>query len=65
MGKSLIRMVKIVVTCGSTEAMMAAMMSDNKPGDKVLCFLRFTKIWGRYNSLQEQSLYMFPYSPAV
>jgi len=31
----------IVVTCGSTEAMMAAMMSVTNPGDKVLIFSPF------------------------
>ncbi|MBU3759249.1 MAG: pyridoxal phosphate-dependent aminotransferase [Candidatus Omnitrophica bacterium] len=31
----------IVVTCGSTEAMMAAMMSVTEPGDKVIVFSPF------------------------
>ena len=35
---------EIVVTCGSTEAMMAAMMAIVNPGDKVAIFLRFMKI---------------------
>jgi len=32
---------EIVVTCGSTEAMMAAMMSVCNPGDKVVVFSPF------------------------
>lgn len=32
---------QIVVTCGSTEAMMAAMMTACKPGDKVIVFSPF------------------------
>jgi len=31
---------QIVVTCGSTEAMMAAMMTVCNPGDKVVVFPR-------------------------
>ena len=30
---------EIVVTCGSTEAMMAAMMTVTNPGDKVIVFM--------------------------
>jgi aminotransferase len=33
----------IVVTCGSTEAMMAAMMAVTNPSDKVIVFSRFMK----------------------
>ena len=32
---------EIVVTCGSTEAMMAAMMTICNPGDKVVIFSPF------------------------
>jgi len=32
---------QIVVTCGSTEAMMAAMMTVVNPGDKVIVFSPF------------------------
>ena len=35
------RAAKIVVTCGSTEAMMAAMMTVANPGDKVVIFSPF------------------------
>jgi len=38
---------EIVVTCGSTEAMMAAMMTVVNPGDKVIVFSPFTKITAR------------------
>ena len=41
---------EIVVTCGSTEAMMAAMMTVNNPGDKVVIFSPF------YENYSEPSL---------
>ena len=37
---------EIVVTCGSTEAMMAAMMSVVNPGDKVVVFSPFYENYG-------------------
>ena len=37
---------QIVVTCGSTEAMMAAMMSVVDPGDKVVVFSPFYENYG-------------------
>ena len=37
---------EIVVTCGSTEAMMAAMMSVTNPGDKVVVFSPFYENYG-------------------
>ncbi len=37
---------QIVVTCGSTEAMMAAMMSVTNPGDKVVIFSPFYENYG-------------------
>lgn len=37
---------EIVVTCGSTEAMMAAMMSITNPGDKVIIFSPFYENYG-------------------
>ena len=37
---------EIVVTCGSTEAMMAAMMSVCNPGDKVVAFSPFYENYG-------------------
>ena len=50
---------EIVVTCGSTEAMMASMMSIINPGDKVAIFSRFTKIMELIQFFPEQSLYIF------
>lgn len=37
---------EIVVTCGSTEAMMAAMISVTNPGDKVIVFSPFYENYG-------------------
>lgn len=37
---------EIAVTCGSTEAMMAAMMSVTNPGDKVIVFSPFYENYG-------------------
>lgn len=37
---------EIVVTCGSTEAMMASMMSVTNPGDKVIIFSPFYENYG-------------------
>ena len=37
---------EIVVTCGSTEAMMATMMSITNPGDKVVIFSPFYENYG-------------------
>ena len=37
---------EIVVTCGSTEAMMAAMMSITNPGEKVVIFSPFYENYG-------------------
>lgn len=37
---------ELVITCGSTEAMMAAMMSVTNPGDKVIVFSPFYENYG-------------------
>lgn len=37
---------EIVITCGSTEAMMASMMSVTNPGDKVIIFSPFYENYG-------------------
>ena len=50
---------EIVVTCGSTEAMMAAMLTVADPGDKVIVFPRFTKTTARIRSSQVRSRSMF------
>jgi aspartate/methionine/tyrosine aminotransferase len=46
MGRAIDPMSEIVVTCGSTEAMMAAMMTVIDPGDKVVIFSPFYENYG-------------------
>ena len=46
MGKTIDPNGEIVVTCGSTEAMMAAMMTVANPGDKVIVFSPFYENYG-------------------
>ena len=46
MGRNIDPNGEIVVTCGSTEAMMAAMMSVTNPGDKVIVFSPFYENYG-------------------
>lgn len=46
MGRKLDPDSEIVVTCGSTEAMMAAMMTVANPGDKVIVFSPFYENYG-------------------
>lgn len=46
MGREINPNTQIVVTCGSTEAMMAAMMSVCNPGDKVIVFSPFYENYG-------------------
>ena len=46
MGRKLDPNSEIVVTCGSTEAMMAAMMTVADPGDKVIVFSPFYENYG-------------------
>ena len=46
MGRSIDPNSEIVVTCGSTEAMMAAMMTVTDPGDKVIVFSPFYENYG-------------------
>ncbi|MDR1829897.1 MAG: pyridoxal phosphate-dependent aminotransferase [Candidatus Fibromonas sp.] len=46
MGKTVDPNGEIVVTCGSTEAMMAAMMTVTNPGDKVVVFSPFYENYG-------------------
>lgn len=46
MGSSIDPNSEIVVTCGSTEAMMAAMMTVTDPGDKVIVFSPFYENYG-------------------
>ncbi len=46
MGREISPDSEIVVTCGSTEAMMAAMMTVTNPGDKVIVFSPFYENYG-------------------
>lgn len=46
MGRKIDPMREMVVTCGSTEAMMAAMMTVTNPGDKVIVFSPFYENYG-------------------
>ncbi len=46
MGRSVDPDTEIVVTCGSTEAMMAAMLTVTNPGDKVVVFSPFYENYG-------------------
>ena len=46
MGRRIDPNAEIVVTCGSTEAMMAAMMTVANPGDKVIVFSPFYENYG-------------------
>ena len=46
MGRTIDPDTEIVVTCGSTEAMMAAMMTVANPGDKVVIFSPFYENYG-------------------
>ena len=63
---------EIVVTCGSTEAMMAAMMSVTNPGDKVVVFSPFYENYGADTILSgAEPIYVplvppeFSFDPAV
>ena len=46
MGRAIDPDTEIVVTCGSTEAMMAAMLTVTNPGDKVVVFSPFYENYG-------------------
>ncbi len=46
MGRKIDPNAEMVVTCGSTEAMMAAMMTVTNPGDKVIVFSPFYENYG-------------------
>ena len=46
MGRKIDPNTEIVTTCGSTEAMMAAMLSVTNPGDKVIVFSPFYENYG-------------------
>lgn len=54
---------EIVVTCGSTEAMMAAMMTVTNPGDKVVIFSPFYENYGADTILSEAEPVYVPLHP--
>lgn len=56
---------EIVVTCGSTEAMMVAMMTVTNPGDKVIVFSPFYENYGADAILSgAEPVYVLLYPPA-
>ena len=54
---------EIVVTCGSTEAMMAAMMTVTNPGDKVVIFSPFYENYGADTILSGAEPFYVPLHP--
>ena len=54
---------EIVTTCGSTEAMMAAMMTVANPGDKVIVFSPFYENYGADTILSGAELIYVPLHP--
>ena len=54
---------EIVVTCGSTEAMMAAMMTVANPGDKVIVFSPFYENYGADTILSGAEPIYVPLNP--
>ena len=65
MGRTIDPNGEIVVTCGSTEAMMAAMMTVTDPGDKVVIFSPFYENYGADTILSgTQPIYVPLYPPA-
>ena len=56
---------EIVVTCGSTEAMMAAMMTVANPGDKVIVFSPFYENYGADTILSGAEPIYVPLHPPV
>ena len=59
MGMTIDPETQIVVTCGSTEAMMAAMMTVTDPGDRVAVFSLFyeTTVRTRCSAMRSRSMY--------
>ena len=63
MGRNIDPNSEIVVTCGSTEAMMAAMMTVVNPGDKVIVFSPFYENYGADAILSGAEPIYVPLSP--
>ena len=65
MGRKIDPNSEIVVTCGSTEAMMAAMMTVTNPGDRVIVFSPFYENYGADAILSgAEPIYVNLYPPA-
>lgn len=63
MGRTIDPNGEIVVTCGSTEAMMAAMMTVANPGDKVVIFSPFYENYGADTILSGAEPIYVPLTP--
>ena len=63
MGREIDPNSEIVTTCGSTEAMMAAMMTVANPGDKVIVFSPFYENYGADTILSGAELIYVPLHP--
>ncbi len=64
MGRDIDPESEIVVTCGSTEAMMAAVMSVADPGDKIIVFSPFYENYGADSILTDcEPIYVPLYPP--
>jgi aminotransferase len=63
MGRTIDGETEIVVTCGSTEAMMAAMLTVTNPGDRVIVFSPFYENYGADAILAGAEPLYVPLSP--
>lgn len=63
MGRAIDPDSEIVVTCGSTEAMMTAMMTVTNPGDKVVIFSPFYENYGADTILSSAEPIYVPLTP--
>ena len=63
MGRTIDPNSEIVTTCGSTEAMMAAMMTVTNPGDKVIIFSPFYENYGADTILSGAEPIYVPLNP--
>jgi len=65
MGRRINPNTEVVVTCGSTEAMMAAMMTVANPGDKVIVFSPFYENYGADTILSGAEPIYVPLKPPL
>lgn len=63
MGRTIDPNGEIVITCGSTEAMMAAMLTVTNPGDKVIVFSPFYENYGADTILSDAEPIYVPLHP--